>query len=125
MSLTIKGRLAQKLTKETVNGKNGKTYDKMTFVIDTGDRHNSIIAFGLFGDKTALVDNITIGQEIEVSFNLSSREYNGKFYTQADCWKVSKVGDEQIVRSVTTPQLESSILRDIKTEANDGENLPF
>lgn len=95
MTLTIKGKLTQKLTKETVEGKNGKTYDKMTFVIDTGDQYNSNIAFGLFGDKTALVDNIAIGQEIEVSFNLSSREHNNKWYTQADCWKVTKIGSEQ------------------------------
>lgn len=95
MSLTIKGKLSQKLAKETVNGKDGKTYDKTTFVIDTGDQYNPLIAFGLFGDKTALVYNIQVGQEIEVSFNLSSREHNGKWYTQADCWKVSKVGSEQ------------------------------
>lgn len=95
MTLTIKGKLTQKLTKETVEGKNGKTYDKMTFVIDTGDQYNPNIAFGLFGDKTALVDNIAIGQEIEVSFNLSSREHQGKWYTQADCWKVTKIGSEQ------------------------------
>lgn len=95
MTLTIKGKLTQKLTKETVEGKNGKTYDKMTFVIDTGDQYNPNIAFGLFGDKTALVDNIAIGQEIEVSINLSSREHQGKWYTQADCWKVTKIGSEQ------------------------------
>ena len=109
MSLQIKGKLSQKLAKETVKTKEGKTYDKTTFVIDTGDQYNPLIAFGLFGDKTALVDNVAIGQEIEVSFNLSSREYNGKWYTQADCWKVSKVGDE----------------KEIKTEANDGDNWPF
>lgn len=103
MTLTIKGKLTQKLTKETVEGKNGKTYDKMTFVIDTGDQYNPNIAFGLFGDKTALVDNIAIGQEIEVSFNLSSREHQNKWYTQADCWKVAKVGNEQPKESQDLP----------------------
>ena len=75
----------------------------MTFVIDTGDQYNPNIAFGLFGDKTALVDNIAIGQEIEVSFNLSSREHNGKWYTQADCWKVTKIGSEQPKESQDLP----------------------
>ena len=105
MSLTIKGKLSKKLAKETVKTKDGKTYDKTTFVIDTGDQYNPLIAFGLFGDKTALVDNVAIGQEIEVSFNLSSREHNGKWYTQADCWKISKVGSEQ--------------------QANDLDDLPY
>ena len=118
MTLTIKGKLTQKLTKETVEGKNGKTYDKMTFVIDTGDQYNPNIAFGLFGDKTALVDNIAIGQEIEVSFNLSSREHNGKFYTQADAWKVTKVAN-------VNGNKESDSVVASSSEEQEDFDLPF
>ena len=48
-------------------------------------QYNPDICFKLFGeDKIQILSNINEGEEIEVFFNLSSREWNGKWFTSAD-----------------------------------------
>jgi hypothetical protein len=32
------------------------------------------------------------GQEVEVAFNVSSREFNGKYYHNLDAWKINTIG---------------------------------
>ena len=38
-----------------------------------------------------MLDNFSVGNEIEVDFNLSSREYNGKYYHNLVAWRLTKV----------------------------------
>ena len=46
--------------------------------------------FTVFGEEK--VDNLLkfnkVGQTVDVSFNAESREYNGKFYTDLQAWKI-------------------------------------
>ena len=37
------------------------------------------------------LNQIEIGEKIEVFFNLSSREYNNKYYHNIDAWKINKL----------------------------------
>jgi hypothetical protein len=94
MSLQIKGTVKAILAEETGLSKAGKEWTKGGFVIDTGAQHNSEVAFGCFGDKgLALISKITEGQEVDVSFNVSSREYNGKYYHSIDAWKIDVLSE--------------------------------
>ena len=40
-----------------------------------------------------MLNNLQLGEKIEVFFNLSSREYNQKYYHNIDAWKLNKVED--------------------------------
>lgn len=93
MSLSVKGRITQILPIESGTSKAGKDWKKQSFVIDTGDQYNPLVCFSLFGDeKIRILGNFGSGQEVEVSFNLSSREYNGKWYHNIDAWKIDALG---------------------------------
>ena len=88
----IIGKLIKKLDVETGESKAGKAWTKRTFVIDTGAKFNPEVALSLFGiDKCELIDDIKDGEEIVVSYNLSSREFNEKYYHNIDAWKIEKV----------------------------------
>jgi len=91
----IKGRLVQILPIEVGVSKAGKEWKKRNFIIDTGEKYNPLICFQLFGDKTDIIEAYTIGQEIEVSYNLSSKEFGGKWYSSIDAWKITPVGNVQ------------------------------
>ena len=94
MSLQIKGTVKAILAEETGMTKAGKPWTKGGLVVDTGAQYNPDVAFGCFGDKgMALLGNITEGQEVEVSFNVSSREYNGKYYHSIDAWKIDVLSE--------------------------------
>ena len=40
-------------------------------------------------DKISLLDNVNEGENVIVSCNVYSREYNGRFFHNIDGWKIS------------------------------------
>ena len=50
------------------------------------------ICFMAWGDKIDQY-NIKQGETVEVSVDLESREYNGRWYTDVKAWKVARYGD--------------------------------
>jgi len=82
-----------------INGKtrNGKEFQRREFVISFelpyGDKPG-YLAFGLFGsEKVAIADDFHEGDMVKVSFDAKSREYNGKWYTDLNAWKIESVGE--------------------------------
>tara|TARA_R110002167_G_scaffold1338_3_gene5971 strand:+ start:813 stop:1139 length:327 start_codon:yes stop_codon:yes gene_type:complete len=95
--MNVTGELVKVLDKEQGTSKAGKEWVKQSFVIKTDAKFNPEICFELFGEEKVemlhnIVKTITIGEMLSIDFNLSSREYNGRYYTQASAWKVEKVG---------------------------------
>ena len=109
MNLEMKGRVVKMLDKQSGMTKAGKQWMKQGIVIDNGAKYNSEVCFNFFGeDKLSLLDGLEQGDNVEVLFNLSSREYKGNYYTSADAWKIQKVG-----------------LTEDTNESNINEDLPF
>ena len=90
---------------EKGTSKAGKDWQKQNFVIDTGEKFNNIICFQVFGaDKCeALTKYNKVGDVVNVSFNVSSREYNGKYYHNLDAWMI-KLTDENVNWKLSEPQ---------------------
>lgn len=83
--LTIKG--AVKLINEVkvISDK----FSVREFVITTPDaKYPQDIILSAVNDKMSILDSIRPGQEVEVSFNLRGREFNGRYYNTLDAWKV-------------------------------------
>tara|TARA_R110000803_G_scaffold210568_1_gene282700 strand:+ start:15183 stop:15560 length:378 start_codon:yes stop_codon:yes gene_type:complete len=125
MSLTVKGVVHQITPTEKGNSKAGKEFVKRSIVIDTAAQYNPYISFGAFGDdKCDMLDNFKQGDQVEVSFNLSSREYQSKWYTQADFWKIDKIGSSNKSMEGVVDLLEDALKpADLSNEDND--DLPF
>ena len=89
MDLKVAGRITNILEVETGETKAGKEWKKQSFVVDSGDQYNPDICFSLFGQKKIdLIKDRAIGEDVTVSFNVSSREFNKKWYHNIDAWKV-------------------------------------
>ena len=117
MSLSIKGKIKIIMPTEIGETKAGKQYSKRSLVLDTGAQYNPDICFGMFGDdKCDLLEKVSEGQEVEVFFNLKSNEYNGKWYTQADLWKIDAGQEKEPLGTIPD-----------KSQNNDEEDddLPF
>ena len=88
--LEVKGKITKKLEVETGTSKAGKEWKKQSFVVDTGAEYNPEVAFSVFGDeKVQKLSEHEEGAEVTVSFNVSSREFNGKYYHNLDAWKIT------------------------------------
>jgi hypothetical protein len=122
MALSVKGRVFQILKAETGVSKGGKEWSKREFVIDTEEQFPRKVCFTLFGDKTSLINNLAVGEMVDVSFNIESREYNGKWFHNINAWKIDKPTENQ---SSPAGAPEYSI-DDIPPEADEnGGDLPF
>ncbi len=96
MALSVKGKIEQILKPESGVSRAGKEWNKQEFVIETDEQFPRKVCFTLFGDKTSLISGFAPGTEVEVSFNLESREYNGKYFHNVNAWKIDKVGAENL-----------------------------
>ncbi len=92
MSLEITGKLIQKLAMQSgTSARTGSSWQKQEFVIETGDQFPKKICANLWGDKADQLNQYNIGDMMKVSFDLESREFNGKWYTDVRAWKLEHV----------------------------------
>lgn len=121
MSLSIKGTLTKKLSVESGTSKAGKEWKKQSFLVDTGAQYNPEICFQLFGeDKIQVLSNHNEGDSIEVYFNLSSREYNGRYFHNIDAWRIE--GSEADSNKNTLTEEDAPIF---DSQASEEDDLPF
>ena len=96
MSLAVKGKIQQILKPESGVSRAGNEWKKQEFIIETDEQFPKKVCFTLFGDKISLLEGLTSGQEVEVSFNIESREYNGKWFHNINAWKIDTAPNENI-----------------------------
>jgi hypothetical protein len=120
MALEVRGKVINILPAQSGEGRNGR-WEKQEFVIETMDQYPKKICFSAWGDKTSVVKQLTVGEEITVSFNLESREYNQRWYTEARAWKIEK-GEQSSGRGVDMPPISEN---DIPPENSEDIGLPF
>jgi len=95
MGLDIKGRLIQVLPLQTGISKSGSNWSKQEFVIETEEQFPKKVCFTLFGDKVSLLNGLSTDDQVDVSFNLESREFNGKWYSNINAWKLNLVESKE------------------------------
>jgi hypothetical protein len=76
--------------------KAGKAWSKLTFVGETDEQYNNLYAFELFGQEKvdSLIKFNKVGDVVDVDFNVSTREWEGKYFTTLSAWKVFKSNTE-------------------------------
>lgn len=74
-------------------GKNGP-WKKQEFLIETMDQYPKKVIFSVWGDKVDFA-TLSAGQPVKVFFDVESREYNGKWYTDCRAWKVEANNGQQ------------------------------
>lgn len=67
-------------------GQNGFT--KRLLVVETMEQYPQKLPIDFVKDKTSLLDNLFIGQEVKVQINLRGSESNGRWYLSAKGFKI-------------------------------------
>lgn len=87
--MEISGKLIQVLPVQEINGKNG-VLQKHSFVIETQEQYPKKVCFSAWGDKTGDLKQAANGDLLKVQFSLESREYNGRWYTEAKAYRIER-----------------------------------
>jgi len=122
--MEISGKIIAVLPIATGEGKNG-TWRSQDYVLEAaGDQqYPKRVCFNLFGDK---IDQfpIAIDEVVNVSFDIESKEYNGRWFTNIRAWKVDKN-----VSSARPVAVSGSSVAPFDAAApagtDDGTGLPF
>jgi hypothetical protein len=88
MQLTAK--LIQLLPLQTGNGKNG-AWKKQDVIVETDGTYPKKVCISMWGDKIN-ESLLKEGSLLSFSFDVESREYNGRWYTDVKAWKVEPAG---------------------------------
>ncbi len=86
--MEVSGKIIADLPEQSGMGRNGAWRSK-DYVLETEGQYPKKVCFNLFGDR---IDKfpIQIGEQVTVSFDIESREYNGRWYTTIRAWNVKK-----------------------------------
>ncbi|MDX1940048.1 MAG: DUF3127 domain-containing protein [Saprospiraceae bacterium] len=86
-SFEIEGKLHKVFDTENKTS----SFQAREFVIEIADgNYSQFVKFQLVQDRCALVDNLKEGEIIKVSFDLRGREWQGKYFTNLNAWRVEK-----------------------------------
>ena len=86
--MEIIGRLSMMLPEQRGESARGP-WVRGGFVIDTEEQFSRKIAFSVWGEERLMaVKNIALGTQIKVVFNIESREYQDRWYTDCRCTNV-------------------------------------
>ena len=125
MELKATGKIVKILEKVTGQKKDGSAeWVKQSFVIDNGEQYKNLACFEVFGEEKVekLNKYNKVGDEVEVSFNISCNEWQGKYYTTLQAWKVFKATNE-MQEAVNKIDTAFETVTDIKE--GDNSDLPF
>ena len=114
--MEISGKVIAILPLATGQGSNG-TWRSQDYVIETAGQYPKKVCFNLFGDK---IDQfpIAIDDALKVSFDVESKEYNGRWFTSIRAWKIEKEA-LGVPKTATPPDFPAAPV------AGEGSDLPF
>lgn len=98
-----------KLPLQQGTSRNGNNWMKQEYVLETNEAYPKKVHFDFFGER-ANQYNFEVGDVILLSFDIESREYNGRWYTDIRGWKAEKVDPNAAGASVAgTPVTGASV----------------
>jgi hypothetical protein len=117
--MEISGKIIAVLPLATGEGKNG-TWRSQDYVLETADQYPKKVCFNFFGDKIEQFP-LAIDDVVTVSFDIESREYNGRWFTSIRGWKAEK----NVATTATSTSTPVASFDAAPAAASEGTDLPF
>ena len=134
--MEIVGKIIQVLPVQEGVGKNGNPWKVQGYVLETQEQYPRKVQFEIFGEDRIKNNPCEIDQIVTVSFDIESREFNGRWYTSIRAWRVQQ-GDTTAATAqpsaapaeeqapVAEPMTGNVQTFDAAAAQDDGTDLPF
>ena len=94
--------------KSGVSQRTGEQWQSREYVIETQEQYPKKMCFEVFGTDKLKEFNIRNNDLIKVHFDITAREYNGKWYNSIRAWKVEHVNQDGSAAGATANQVAAS-----------------
>ena len=136
--MEIVGKIIAVLPEQSGVAKTGNPWKVQAYVLETVEQYPRKVHFEIFGEERIKQNPCAIDQLVTVSFDIESREFNGRWYTSIRAWRVQQGDTTQAANTpvaapaaapVAAPAMESLEAADIKpfdaTTDDSTSSLPF
>ncbi len=132
--MEISGKIIAVLPLQQGTSKAGNPWQLQSYVLETQEQYPKKVCFEIFGEDRIKNNACQIDELVTVSYDLESREFNGRWYTSVRAWKVVK-GDAASAQpapaAANTPSPAPAPNTNIQSfdaadnSMDDGSDLPF
>ena len=88
--MEVVGKIIQMLPLQEGVGRNGNPWKLQAYVLETLDQYPRKVHFEVFGEDRIKQNPCEIDQLVTVSFDIESREFNGRWYTSIRAWRIQQ-----------------------------------
>ena len=88
--MEVVGKIIQVLPAQEGVGRNGNPWKVQPYVLETLDQYPRKVHFEVFGEDRIKMNPCELDQLVTVSFDIESREFNGRWYTSIRAWKIQQ-----------------------------------
>ena len=102
--MELKGKIILDLGAVSGTSKAGNNWKKHEYVLETQETYPKKVHFDFFGDNADRYQ-LNVGDDVTLSFDIESREYNGRWYTSIRGWKAETAGPPCRREQTSLPRL--------------------
>ena len=104
----------------------GSAWKKQDVVIETQEgEYSRKVCITFFGDKANETSSLVKGEKVKVSINLESREFNGKWFTNVNGWKLDRLSIDNSITNEMPPISAGNYDEFSALSSSSEEDLPF
>jgi hypothetical protein len=107
-------------------------FKKRQFVITTPGDYEQDIALEFFRDKCDVLNKYKVGDSVDVWFNVTGNEYNGKYYVNLNAWRIAMTSGTTFegIKQENPNQLNGEMAEDFNENQqsivnDESDELPF
>ena len=89
--MEISGKIIQVLPEQGgISKTSGKEWKLQAYVLETQEQYPRKVHFEVFGEDRIKANPCQLDDIVTVSFDIESREFNGRWYTSIRAWKIQQ-----------------------------------
>ena len=128
--MEIVGKIIQVLPAQEGVGRNGNPWKVQPYVLETVENYPRKVHFEVFGEDRIKSNPCDVDQLVTVSFDIESREFNGRWYTSIRAWKIQQGDMTQAAAAPAAAPVDNGAVAPnmdpFDASAGDGtSDLPF
>ncbi len=99
-------------------------FKKREIVVETADNYPQTIISEFVQDNCDKLDEFNVGDNVRIHFNIRGREWNGRYFTNLNGWRIERLGGSQPQQAA--PESDKGVQPQAAVVIeDDGDDLPF